>query len=179
MRITPRIQQAIDFGRKAHAGQVRKYSGIPYHTHPEAVAELVASVTSDEDTIIAAIGHDWGEDTNVSFLEIERLLGTEVAILIWELTDQYTHENYPQWNRESRKTKEAERLATISHSAQIVKIADLIHNTADILKNDKEFAIVYIKEKARVLSGLTNGNAELYVIAKAQVDAAKKELDIT
>jgi (p)ppGpp synthase/HD superfamily hydrolase len=107
---TQRLQDARQFFRVAHdsIGQVRKYTGKPYWTHTEAVAELVASFGGDETLIVIALGHDFAEDvvtrnSNFSMPELRRLMGDEVADGILHLTDVYTSENYPKLNRATIK----------------------------------------------------------------------------
>ena len=50
---------------KAHSGQTRS-SGEPYITHPIAVAQILADMHMDYQSIIAAMLHDVLEDTSVS-----------------------------------------------------------------------------------------------------------------
>ena len=48
-----RFTDAVDYARVAHAGQVRKGSGIPYLYHLLAVSSLVLEYGGDEDQAIA------------------------------------------------------------------------------------------------------------------------------
>src|SRR5678815_4623830 len=48
------VQEAYDFAYQAHQGQ-RRRSGEPYITHPVAVADLLADLHLDSQTLIAAI----------------------------------------------------------------------------------------------------------------------------
>ncbi len=165
MKNSGKIREAKIFGREKHKEQKRKWSGLPYHTHTEEVAEIVASVTDDEDMI---------EDTNTSYSELYEIFGQRVADLVFELTDVYTPEAFLNLNRKQRKEREAARLWAVSPEAQTIKYADFISNTKDILKNDPDFAIVYVKEKERILEGMTRGDKGLLERAKASVAAAKK-----
>lgn len=36
------LEAVLEFATKAHKGQVRKYTGVSYITHPIAVAEIAA-----------------------------------------------------------------------------------------------------------------------------------------
>ena len=54
--------QAVSFANKAHKGQVRKGTNIPYISHLLAVASLVMENEGSEDEIIAALLHDVVED---------------------------------------------------------------------------------------------------------------------
>ena len=54
---TRRLFEAFTFADTAHHGQLRK-SGEPYIIHPLAVAEIVADLGLDVDSVIAALLHD-------------------------------------------------------------------------------------------------------------------------
>lgn len=82
-----KIKQAYDYAAKMHEGQYRD-SGEPYVSHPLAVAEIVASLELDTDSICAALLHDTVEDcsdkTNLN--DLEKKFGQTVAILVDGLT---------------------------------------------------------------------------------------------
>ena len=120
-----RIEFAYEVANKAHEGQLRK-SGLPYITHPLAVAEILADIGMDEDTIIAALLHDTVEDTDYSLDELKKDFGTSVANLVDGVTklDKLTY----------GPTAEAETLRkmVIAMSRDIrvlvIKLADRLHN---------------------------------------------------
>jgi len=169
------INKAKLVAHTAHeaVGQVRKYTGEPYWVHTDAVARTVAAFGGSVAQQQAAHLHDTLEDTKLSFGLIEAEFGTEVAILVHELTDLFTSENYPKQNREWRKAQEAARIATISDDAKLIKLADLYDNTFSIVAHDEGFAITYLKEKARVIKGL-NINNPLFAVVSEQL---KNNLD--
>ena len=82
-----KIQKAYEYADKLHEGQFRN-SGDPYISHPIAVAEIVASLGLDTDSICAAFLHDTVEDcadkTNLDVLA--KMFGQEVAMLVDGLT---------------------------------------------------------------------------------------------
>ena len=61
---------AFTYADTAHHSQLRK-SGEPYITHPIAVAEIVADLELDIDSVVAALLHDCIEDTASTHEEIE------------------------------------------------------------------------------------------------------------
>ena len=145
--------KAKQFAINAHEsiGQVRKYSGEPYHVHVLAVAELVASKTNDEEILAAACLHDVLEDVapvNPQYSKevILAEFGSRVLDLVLELTDIYTKENYPDFNRKKRKQLEAERLSQVSEPAKLIKRADLFDNNKSI--SGTSFERVWLQEKA-------------------------------
>ena len=84
---TEKIEKAYEYACRLHEGQFRA-SGEPYVTHPVSVAQIVAGLELDTDSICAALLHDTVEDcsdkTNLG--EIEKLFGKDVAMLVDGLT---------------------------------------------------------------------------------------------
>ena len=153
---TDKILRAASFASTAHIGQVRKYTGDPYITHPISVAIAVSERTSDEDAICAALLHDVVEDTEVTPWQVMEHFGKSVSDLVQELTDVYTREAYPSMNRRARKIAETQRLAGISDRAKLIKVCDIADNTSSIVQYDPGFAVVYLEEKAAMLAVLTS-----------------------
>jgi len=122
-----RVQAAYDFAYQAHEGQ-RRRSGEPYITHPVAVADLLADLRLDAQTMIAAILHDVMEDTPTLKEEITTRFGAEVA----ELVDGVSKLDQIQFK--SRREAQAESfrkmlLAMVRDIRVImVKLADRTHN---------------------------------------------------
>ncbi|MBP3686619.1 MAG: bifunctional (p)ppGpp synthetase/guanosine-3',5'-bis(diphosphate) 3'-pyrophosphohydrolase, partial [Clostridia bacterium] len=78
-----KIMRAFEFARELHDGQFRK-SGEEYICHPIAVAEIVASLELDTDSICAAFLHDVIEDCpdKVDLATITKQFGGDVAALV-------------------------------------------------------------------------------------------------
>lgn len=169
------VQDADTFAEWAHGEQKRKYTGEAYIMHPREVAEIVASVTDDDVTIAAALLHDVVEDTGVSIERIEELFGFEVAEVVYGLTDQSLPTD---GNRAVRKAIDREHLANGCERVHTIKLADMISNTRSILRHDRNFAKVYLKEKAELLKVLTRGNKDLMRKARNQVEKGCIELGI-
>lgn len=162
-------EEALEFARKAHGEQRRKYIEELYIEHPKRVAGLVKTVPHTEEMICAAYLHDVVEDTPVSIQDIQRKFGRKVASLVYELTDEFVKENYPNLNRKERKQKEVARLSTISIEAKTIKLADVIDNTQDILDYDRNFARRYIPEMVALTEALQGGHFKLLLRACYQV----------
>ena len=121
--------------------------------HLKSVAQIVSSVTQDEEIIAAAWLHDVVEDTPATFGDVERQFGVRVAKLVDELT---VASYLVRGNRAARFDEEKEHFANVSAAAKTIKLADLIDTCRDLHKNDptafKRFA-VEAKELASVLEG--------------------------
>tara|TARA_R110000796_G_scaffold86467_1_gene187064 strand:- start:1805 stop:2320 length:516 start_codon:yes stop_codon:yes gene_type:complete len=160
------VKKALEFATEAHKGQVRKYTGEPYIVHPIEVMELVKQVIDDPEMQAAALLHDVVEDTPVSIKEIKDEFGPRVAALVSDLTDVSKPED---GNRALRKELDRQHTAEASPDAKTVKLADLISNGKSIIKDDPNFAKVFMKEKAALLDVMTEGNIILFKQASDMV----------
>jgi guanosine-3',5'-bis(diphosphate) 3'-pyrophosphohydrolase len=122
-----RVQEAYDFAFQAHDGQ-RRRSGEPYITHPVAVADLLADLRLDAETMIAAILHDVMEDTPIAKEEITSRFGPEVA----ELVDGVSKLDQIQFRSRAEAQAESFRKMLLAMVRDIrvimVKLADRTHN---------------------------------------------------
>ena len=82
-----KIETAYNYAKELHEGQFR-VSGEPYISHPIAVAEIVAGLELDTDSICAALLHDTVEDCadRTDLKVIEKQFGPSVALLVDGLT---------------------------------------------------------------------------------------------
>ena len=83
----PKIKKAYEYAARMHEGQFRD-SGEPYVSHPLAVAEIVAGLGLDTDSVCAALLHDTVEDCSdkTSLEDISKQFGPTVAMLVDGLT---------------------------------------------------------------------------------------------
>lgn len=121
-------QTALEFATKAHAGQTRKFTGVPYITHPVAVAKIAKDAVSKFETTFSkdlleavALLHDVLEDTAVTYDELLHVFGKDVADRVRILT-KVPGETYLQ----------AILRAKGDDVTKIVKLADNIHNSSDL-----------------------------------------------
>jgi guanosine-3',5'-bis(diphosphate) 3'-pyrophosphohydrolase len=172
------LEYVKEFTDRSHDKQVRKYSGERYIVHPVRVMETVREFNDDAAVLAAALLHDVLEDTPVKAHEIEsallQVMGADkaqraIAIVI-ELTDIFIKKDFPRLNRTSRKEKEVQRLSSVSPEAQTIKYADIIDNVTDIVKQDADFARVFVREAKAMLTAMKDGNPELRKRAFALVD---------
>jgi RelA/SpoT family (p)ppGpp synthetase len=122
-----RVRDAYEFGALRHQGQ-KRLSGEPYITHPVAVADILADLHLDADTLIAAILHDVIEDTPTAKAEIVSMYGEVVADLVDGVSklDQIQFKNRAEAQAESFRKM---LLAMVRDIRVImVKLADRTHN---------------------------------------------------
>jgi len=171
MELSDRQWELFDFVKVQHGDQKRKYSGQPYWTHLLSVANIVSEYSTVNFEVEIALCHDLFEDTSCTSAQLEEHLldlgydktSQEMIVKgVVDLTDKYTKEAFPKFNRKIRKGFEAQRLWKIEPYSQTVKYADIIDNTISIVENDKGFARVYLREIDSFIWKINNGNKELY-----------------
>jgi len=132
------IEKAYLFAKKAHEGQYR-FTGEAYITHPVAVAQVLAQMRMDPQTIMAAILHDVVEDTPIEQTEIAGQFGEEVAELVDGVTKltQIHFENYAQAQAENFRKMVMAMASDIR--VILIKLCDRLHNmrTLSSLPPDK------------------------------------------
>ena len=125
---TPVIFEAIEFAARAHSGQYRKGTQIPYIVHPLAVARILIEHGCSEQVRVAGVLHDTVEDTEVTIDAIELRFGPEVARLVSGATDPDANEF--QW--EYRKQHTLTFLENAPDDSLLVSIADKLDNIRSI-----------------------------------------------
>ena len=76
------LNDAVAYAAKAHAGQLRKGTRLPYIVHPMEVAAICASFTDDVEVLAAAALHDVVEDADATIGQVEELFGARVADIV-------------------------------------------------------------------------------------------------
>lgn len=136
-----RVNKAIEVAAKAHQGQVRKGTDLPYVSHPYAVAMIASKYTNDEDVIIAALCHDILEDVSFSIYseqDMRRDFGDQVVKIVRDVSeDKNADEPDKPWlERKNRYLGHLESLSDIR--SIIVSTSDKIHNIYSLVDSIKE-----------------------------------------
>ena len=98
------IRRACEMAQVAHQGQFRA-SGEPYLQHSLAVANILADLRLDYETIAAAVLHDVPEDTDVTLAEIKAEFGPTVAMLVDGVTKMGQIQEYRGQTKKSKKER--------------------------------------------------------------------------
>jgi RelA/SpoT family (p)ppGpp synthetase len=139
-----KIREAYEFGALAHQGQTRKAGG-EYIWHPVAVAEILAEMHLDQESIIAAILHDVVEDTPYTKQDIIERFGENVA----EIVDGVTKLGKLQFETPQEAQAENFRKMILAMARDIrvilIKLADRLHNmrTLGVMRPDKQRRIAH------------------------------------
>ena len=121
------IRHAYNFGLDAHKKQ-KRYSGEPYFDHCLNVAEILADLKMDSNTITAGILHDVVEDTGIALDEISEKFGEVIANLVDGVT------KIGELKLKSQEQRQAETfrkmLVSMANDVRviIIKFADRLHN---------------------------------------------------
>ncbi|TVP89183.1 MAG: guanosine-3',5'-bis(diphosphate) 3'-diphosphatase [Pseudomonadaceae bacterium] len=132
------VRRAYYYAEQAHDGQTRR-SGEPYVTHPLAVANILAGMHMDYQSLMAAMLHDVIEDTGIPKNALEKQFGATVA----ELVDGVS--KLTQMDFETKAEAQAENFQKMALAMAkdirviLVKLADRLHNmrTLGALRPDK------------------------------------------
>ncbi len=149
------VTRAYEFGAIAHQGQTR-LSGEPYISHPVAVAQTLADMHLDSQTIVAAILHDVVEDTEVSISTLEEEFGAEVATLVDGVSklDQMEFTSRAEAQAESFRKM---MLAMIEDIRVIlVKLADRMHNMETLGAMPREKRARIARETLEIYAPIAN-----------------------
>ena len=134
-----KIHEAYDCATEAHEGQKRR-DGSDYVTHPIAVAEIVAEMGLDAESLISALLHDCIEDTEVGYDKIKAKFGKEVADIV-EGVSKLTR--MPYTSKEEAQIENLRKMFLAMGKdirVILIKIADRLHNmrTIEFHKPEKQ-----------------------------------------
>lgn len=130
-----------------HSDQ-KRLSGDPYFSHPIAVAQLLAGMGADSDTIIAALLHDTVEDTPLTLREIEDQFGSDVRLLIEGVTKLTEDELNAQPTRDEQ-VETLRKIFTLMQNdvrIMVIKLADRLHNIQTVAHLPDARRTVYARE---------------------------------
>ena len=135
------LSRAFACAAKAHAGQVRKGSTVPYIVHPMSVATTLMKHGASRDVVIAGLLHDVLEDTPVGRFRLRKMFGRRVADLVAAVSepDKLTKVSDAEKRRNWRERK-VHKIASIRSASRDVKrlvCADKMDNLADTMANVK------------------------------------------
>ena len=121
------IKAAYVYAREHHGAQMRR-DGTPYITHPLQVAQIVAEMRLDSESIIAALLHDCIEDTDSTYEDIAKRFGVTVADVVDGVT-KLTRVKYSTMEDEQMENLR-KMLFAMSRDIRVIliKIADRLHN---------------------------------------------------
>lgn len=166
-KLYPAVATAFQMAKQHHSDQTRS-GGEPYMWHPLEVATILAddvdhnvvglSEATKTHMIVVALLHDTFEDTNLSYLEVQKAFGTQVAIDVYLLSDMV---DKAKSNRALRIEIARAKLSLLPSHLQAIKTVDMYCNVRLIHESDPKFASRYTEEKIAAFEVV--GDASSYV----------------
>lgn len=117
------IEFAVVVAWRAHTGQVRKGSSIPYISHPLTVAKILLEAGCSTDLVVAGLLHDTVEDTATTIEYIRDTFGENVTAIVAGCTEQHCGLSW-----EECKRRHIARIEIACWNVQMVTCADKLHN---------------------------------------------------
>lgn len=140
-------ERAMLVAEMAHRNQT--YDIYPYIYHIKRVVEVAEELGYDETIVIACTLHDVQEDGTLSYNDIKKAFGIEVAEIVYAVTDELGR------NRDERHMKTYPKIKG-NWKAVAVKICDRVAN----MRQSKEYSPkkfeMYKKEHLDFIKGITN-----------------------
>ena len=129
------LEEAIIYATVLYQGKVRKFKSAPYILHPMEVAQILSTMSDDQELIAAGMLHDVVEETDGTLEEIEKRFGKRVAYLVASESEN----DYPgEDRRETWKRRKEESLKVLKNSddlgVQMLWLADKLANIRSLAR---------------------------------------------
>lgn len=150
-----KVARAYNLAKKAHEGQFRK-SGEPYFIHPKAVANILADMQLDEDTICGGLLHDVVEDTDYELEDIEEEFGKNVAILVDGVTKLGKIKYMTKEESQSENLRKMFLAMAKDMRVILIKLSDRLHNMRTLEYMDPAKAKYKAQETLDIYAGIAH-----------------------
>lgn len=117
------VSRAIDFATKAHQGQCRKGTNIPYVSHPMGVSRILIDRGCPNKLVICGLLHDTLEDTQVTYEDLKREFGLYVAEIVKNLSHTAGDDSW-----RGKRSKMIEHLKVAAPDVHLVSCSDKLDN---------------------------------------------------
>ena len=124
------VRDAHTYASEAHQGQHRR-TGHDYITHPTAVAQILANMNMDHQSLMAALLHDVIEDSETSRAYLGEIFGSSVA----DIVDGVSKLSKIFASRDEAQAENFQKMAmAMAKDIRVimVKMADRLHNMRTI-----------------------------------------------
>ncbi len=140
---TDLIDRAYIYSARVHEGQMR-LSGEPYLSHPLEVADILADMRLDLESIAAALLHDVIEDTPATREDIEEMFGPNVAHIVSGVTKLSALPSSTKVALQAESLRKMILAMADDIRVVLIKLADRIHNmrTLKYHKNPEKQAAI-------------------------------------
>lgn len=152
------LDRALLVAEKAHSNQT--YDIYPYIYHIKQVVKVASELGYDETILVASALHDTLEDTDLSYKDIKKAFGGEVAEIVYCVTDELGRD------RKERKLKTYPKIKA-NWKATAVKICDRIANMRQSYDYNESMFKTYKQEHETFCNNLKNETHPTQEIKKA------------
>jgi len=132
MKLTSRIEKALNFSAQKHNCQIRKSSKLPFIIHPFSVMLLLSEYTENENILVASLLHDILEDIeDYNYENLEKEFGQKIANIVKGVSEDPTLINSEMGSKKSwqaRKENYLKNLENDKFESLMICAADKIHN---------------------------------------------------
>ena len=150
------LNKAYNFALEAHQNQKRE-EGVPYIIHPVAVAKILTELKLDSATITTGLLHDTIEDTKVTYENVKKEFGEEVANLVEGVTKISELETKASSASKAENFRKLILATSKDIRVLLVKLADRLHNMRTIqFVKDKDKKIRKAKETMEIYAPLAD-----------------------
>lgn len=132
---TTLFDKAAHFAIDAHANTERRGKGFPYSIHVFEAAEIVATITKDQELLAAALLHDTVEDTDVTIDRIREEFGSRIANIVDCESDVLEAGVSEEDTWRARKLTAIRKLAKASYDSKVVAMGDKLSNMRAIARD--------------------------------------------
>lgn len=140
-------ERAMLVAEMAHRNQT--YDIYPYTYHIKRVVEIAEELGFDETIVVACTLHDVQENYDMSYNDIKKAFGFEVAEIVYAVSDESGR------NRQERHEKTYPKIRA-NWKAVAVKICDRIANMRHSKEYDKTKFKMYHNEHDEFVKGIHN-----------------------
>ncbi|WP_370981564.1 bifunctional (p)ppGpp synthetase/guanosine-3',5'-bis(diphosphate) 3'-pyrophosphohydrolase [Agaribacterium sp. ZY112] len=146
-----KVKRAYYYAEQAHLGQFRR-SGEAYITHPLEVANILASIHMDHQTLMAAMLHDVIEDCGIGKDAIQQQFGRTVADLVDGVSKLAKIEYETQAEKQAENFQKMALAMAKDLRVVVIKLGDRLHNmrTLGVMPPEKKRRIA--KETLEIYS---------------------------
>ncbi len=121
------IDRAYIYSARVHDGQMR-LSGEPYLSHPLEVADILADMRMDVESIAAALLHDVIEDTPATREDIKKIFGPGVTHIVSGVTKLSALQTSTKIAQQAESLRKMILAMADDIRVILIKLADRLHN---------------------------------------------------
>lgn len=143
------LERALLVAEKVHSNQ--SYDIYPYMYHIKEVVRIAIDLGYGEDIILACALHDALEDSDLSYNDIKKAFGEEVAEIVYCVTDELGR------NRKERKRKTYPKIKG-NWKATVVKLCDRIANIQHSKNYNQKMFDMYKRESSDLFDNISDSN---------------------